>query len=113
MKEVICPNCGVKQRHPDARFCQSCGHPLQLSSAVSSTGDTAHPVRQSFLWLWVILAAALGIALTAIIIVLDPGGKILHPHSPQPTITIVAIDTTAPIGSIHKGGRDAVRKICY
>ena len=42
-----------------------------------------------------------------------PGGKIVHPHSPQLMITIVAIDATAPIGSIHKGGRDAVREICY
>ncbi len=93
----ICPNCGVRQRRPDARFCQQCGYPLHsVSAPVHAASPPTHDGKKR-LWIGGALLAAL---IIAALLLFGPGRKLL-PCCRSPKKQPVVIVTHTPIPAVE------------
>jgi hypothetical protein len=60
-----CPNCGARQRRPNAKFCQSCGYPLSSTSIDSALGENTQTIVALSPLLWIFLSILIVIVLVA------------------------------------------------
>ncbi len=91
----ICPNCGARQRRPDARYCYKCGYSLAAVLTDSGVGHSSRSPRSIAPWWWMLLIATIVIAIIVTVLLLNPAQQ--HPsQSPAPVVTKSPATVTRP-----------------